>query len=388
MNSDVSKSPAHASLKAGIVAALVLIITILHFSTGTEHLYLHQIYQRSYYIPIVLASFWFEIWGGVVTAVCLTVLYLIHIWHDWSHNPDYAFNQYAEIAMYLIIATLVGFLSQVQRKTREQLENAGSELKAAYKKLNETFDQLRHSDRLASLGQLSAGIAHEIRNPLGSIQGAVEILAQDLPAEDPKSEFAQIAKKEVSRLEKLTSEILQFSKPAPPRQLPTEWREIVDAARRLCADRAVRKRIEIVDQVGSPRRPILVDPEQVKQVLLNILINAIQALHEGGIIAIRDSQESSESILSIQDSGPGIEPAQLDHIFDPFFTTKREGTGLGLSISFQLVKNNGGRIWVTSEPGKGSCFYVGFPVHTAAAEPLGPPAGRHHAGSSDRHVLK
>ena len=217
------KNSTHTYLKAGIIAVFVLIITILHFSTSTEHMYLHQIYQRSYYIPIVLASFWFEIWGGLATAVGLTALYLIHIRHDWSHHPDYSFQQYAEIAMYLIIAALVGYLSQVQRKTREQLENAGSQLKAAYQKLNETFDQLRHSDRLASLGQLSAGIAHEIRNPLGSIQGAVDILAQDLPPEDPKSEFAQIARKEVSRLEKLTGEILQFSKPAPPKQLPIDW---------------------------------------------------------------------------------------------------------------------------------------------------------------------
>ena len=192
------KNPTHGYLKVGVIVVLVSIITILHFSTGTEHMYLHQIYQRSYYIPIVLASFWFEIWGGLATAIGLTALYLIHIRHDWSHHPDYSFQQYAEIAMYLIIAALVGYLSQVQRKTREQLENAGSQLKAAYQKLNETFDQLRHSDRLASLGQLSAGIAHEIRNPLGSIQGAVDILAQDLPPEDPKSEFAQIARKEVS----------------------------------------------------------------------------------------------------------------------------------------------------------------------------------------------
>jgi two-component system sensor histidine kinase HydH len=214
-------------LKVGIIVVFVLIITILHFSTSTEHMYLHQVYQRSYYIPIVLASFWFEIWGGLATAVGLSALYLIHISRDWAHHPDYSFQQYAEIAMYLIIAVLVGYLSQAQRKTRERLENAGSQLKAAYQKLNETFDQLRHSDRLASLGQLSAGIAHEIRNPLGSIQGAVDILAQDLLPSDPKSEFAQIARKEVSRLEKLTGEILQFSKPAPPKQLPNDWRALV-----------------------------------------------------------------------------------------------------------------------------------------------------------------
>jgi two-component system sensor histidine kinase HydH len=350
-------------LKTGIIVVFALIITILHYSTSTEHMYLHQIYQRSYYIPIILASFWFEIWGGLATAVGLTALYLTHIWRYWSHHPDYAFQQYAEIAMYLVIAALVGYLSQRQRKTREQLEDAGTQLKAAYQKLNETFDHLRHSDRLASLGQLSAGIAHEIRNPLGSIQGAVDILAQDLAPTDPKSEFAQIARKEVSRLEKLTGEILQFSKPAPPKQLPIDWREIAEAACRLCSDQAHRQGVEIIREREAPEITILVDPEQLKQVLINILINAIQAQPGGGKIIIQGQIEAGELALSIRDHGSGIPPEDLDHIFDPFFTTRREGTGLGLSISYQLIKNNGGRIRATSEPGRGSCFLVSFPVH-------------------------
>jgi signal transduction histidine kinase len=344
---------------------LVFAITALHFTTGTDRMYLHQIYQRSYYIPIILACFWFEIWGGVTTAVVLSSLYLIHIRHDWAHHPDYSFQQYAEIAMYLTIAVLGGYLAQLQRKTRERLEKAGAELKEAYQKLNNTFDQLRHADRLASLGQLSAGIAHEIRNPLGSIQGAVDILAQDLSREDPKSEFAQIARKEISRLERLTSEILQFSKPAAPKQLLMDWREIMDSACRLCADQAHNLGVEIVKPVQSLEALIFVDPEQVKQVLVNILINAVQAQPNGGKITIGGENKSVDLILSIQDSGVGMAPDQLDRIFDPFFTTRCEGTGLGLSISFQLVKNNGGRIWAESESGRGSCFYVSFPIQSA-----------------------
>jgi|WetSurMetagenome_2_1015567.scaffolds.fasta_scaffold09579_2 two-component system, NtrC family, sensor histidine kinase HydH len=363
MKTGASKSSRNLYLKVAAIVVPVSIITILHFSTGTEHLYLHQIYQRSYYIPIVLASFWFEIWGGLATAVGLTALYLIHIRRDWAHHFDYSFQQYAEIAMYLVIATLVGYLSQVQRKTRQQLESAGAQLRATYQKLNETFDQLRHSDRLASLGQLSAGIAHEIRNPLGSIQGAVDILVQDLPPEDPKCEFAQIVRKEVSRLDKLTGEILQFSKPAPPKQSPIDWREIVTAACRLCEDQAHRQGVEISKRAESPTATILVDPEQIKQVLINILINAIQAQPGGGRIAIQGDIQADQLVISIRDSGPGMPLEQLDRIFDPFFTTRREGTGLGLSISFQLVKNNGGRIRATSEPGQGSCFHVSFPVH-------------------------
>jgi two-component system, NtrC family, sensor histidine kinase HydH len=358
----MAKDQRNVYLKAGIIAALVLIITALHFSTSTDRMYLHQIYQRSYYIPIVLACFWFEIWGGIATAVILSTLYLFHIRHDWAHHPDYSFQQYAEIAMYFTIAVMGGYLSQAQRKARERLEQAGSQLKDAYHKLNETFDQLRHADRLASLGQLSAGIAHEIRNPLGSIQGAVDILAQGVSPEDPKSEFAQIIRKEVSRLERLTGEILQFSKPAPPRQLPIDWREIVDAACRLCSDQARKQGVEIVRSGESPEGAIHVDPEQVKQVLINVIINAIQAQPGGGKITIDGTIERSDLIISIKDNGSGMTPDQLERIFDPFFTTRHEGTGLGLSISFQLVKNNGGRIWATSSQNCGSCFHVSFPI--------------------------
>jgi len=349
-------------LRIGIIVVLVLVITALHFKTSVERPYLHQIYQRSYYIPIVLAGFWFEILGGLATASGLAILFIAHIWHDWSHHPSYTFQQYAEIPMYLVMAVLVGYLSRVQRRTRESLEKAGAELAEAYRRLNETFDQLRHADRLSLLGQLSAGIAHEIRNPLASIQGAVDILGHGMSAEDPKLEFADIARREVARLEKLTSEILQFSKPAPPQRLNADPHEIIEAACRLVTDQAHRQGIELVRYFNQAHARILVDPEQIKQVLINVLINAIQAQTGGGNIAIRGKVEKGEWITSIQDAGPGINSEQLDRIFDPFFTTKREGTGLGLSISYQLVKNNGGRIWATSKPKQGACFDIAFPI--------------------------
>ncbi len=353
--------PYPASLKIAVIAGLVLGISILHFSTSTHRMYLHQIYQRSYYVPIVLASFWFEILGGVITAVAAGSVYLVHIVRDWGHYPVYSFEQYAEIAMYLVVAILAGTLSRVQRKARQRLEAAGEELSAAYRKLNDTFDQLRHSDRLASIGQLAAGIAHEVRNPLGSIQGAVEILSEGVPSSNPKFEFAQIAKKEVAALDQLVNEILKFSRPSPPRRMSADPREIIDAACRLCADQANRQGIEFVKEY-SPKIPnIPVDPEQIKQVLLNILINAIQVQPNGGKVLIRVANESNELVISIQDNGPGIPPEELNRVFDPFFTTKREGTGLGLSVSYQLVANNGGRIRVTSPPRQGACFSVSFP---------------------------
>lgn len=351
--------------KKGIIAASVLAITALHYWTGTEHMYLHQVYQRGYYLPVILASFWFEILGGVVTAAGLALLYLVHIWRDWGHHPTYAFQQYAEILMYLVIAVLLGYLARAQRRTRERLEKTGSDLEEAYGRLNQAFEQIRHSDRLASLGRLSAGIAHEIRNPLGSIQGAVEILGQDLPEGDPRGEFAHIARQEVARLEKLTGEILAFSRPAPPRRMPADWREIAGAAARLCDDEARRRGVSIVGRLDAPAATLDVDPEQVKQVLINILLNAVQAQPEGGEVRIHGALEGDTLEIAVEDDGPGIDPEKMESIFDPFFTTRREGTGLGLSISYQLVRNNGGEIRVSSPPGRGACFRVVFPTGAA-----------------------
>jgi signal transduction histidine kinase len=144
--------------------------------------------------------------------------------------------------------------------------------------------------------------------------------------------------------------------------LRSDLGEIAESASRLCSEQARKQGVEIIRQVEASLPAVSVDPEQVKQVLLNILLNGIQAQAAGGEIIIHTFAQMGEVAISIQDSGPGIEPEYLDRIFDPFFTTKREGTGLGLAISYQLVRNNGGRIRVTSSPGQGACFLISFPL--------------------------
>lgn len=358
----MKKSRFDVSWRVMVVVVLVALISVLHFITSTERIYLHQIYQRGYYIPIVLASFWFEIVGGLLTAGGLTVVYLVHILRHWSHQPFYSFQQYTEIAVYFVVAILTGYLSQIQRRATERLETASTELSEAYRKLNDTFDQLRHADRLASLGQLSSGIVHEIRNPLGSIQGAIEILGRGLSDDDPKREFALIARNELARLNKLLGEILRFSKPAVPSQMPTDPTELVEEALRLCSDQAKQQSVDVIVEPDVGNNRILVDPEQIKQVLLNILLNALQAQPKGGRVVIRTQMEGSETVISIQDAGPGISPDNLERVFDPFFTTRGDGTGLGLSISYQLVRNNGGRIRAVPPQGGGACIEVAFPA--------------------------
>jgi signal transduction histidine kinase len=144
--------------------------------------------------------------------------------------------------------------------------------------------------------------------------------------------------------------------------MPTDPSELVQEALRLCSDQAKRQSVEVVVEPSVGNNRILVDPEQVKQVLLNILINALQAQPKGGRVAMRIQAAGQETVISIQDAGPGIRPEDLERIFDPFFTTRGDGTGLGLSISYQLVRNNGGRIRAVSPQGEGARFEIAFPL--------------------------
>ena len=173
------------------ILAGVLVISAFHYTTSTEQRYLHEIYQRLYYVPILLAAFWYGPAGGVCTALLTSGLYLYHIQRDWHHFPMYTFNQYAEIFLYHAIGLLVGVLSSRERRQRRDLERTSRRLSEAYESLQKTFEHLRQADRLASMGQLSAGIAHEIRNPLGTIKGSIEILSARFPLRSSQAGISQ-----------------------------------------------------------------------------------------------------------------------------------------------------------------------------------------------------
>jgi two-component system, NtrC family, sensor histidine kinase HydH len=163
-------------VRYGALVLIVIGVSLLHYGTATEQRYLHEIYQRLYYIPILLAAYWYGPVPGILLATVAGSMYAYHIHHDWAHFPEYSFNQYAEILLYLTIALVIGTIASKDRGHRRALERTSLELAVAHDELRRSFEHLRRADRLASLGQLSAGLAHEIRNPLGSIRGAAELL--------------------------------------------------------------------------------------------------------------------------------------------------------------------------------------------------------------------
>ncbi|HLI63642.1 MAG TPA: ATP-binding protein, partial [Terriglobales bacterium] len=316
--------------------------------------------QRAYYIPILLMAFWFGWRGGIAAAAIAGILYIPHIMMEWQSNPEYRATQYVEVGMFLLIATIIGALADVERRQRQKIEETALTLSETYARLQASIEQLRRADRLSALGELSAGLAHEIRNPLGALEGAVEILQRpELPAET-RQEFAQMAGKEVGRLKTLLTNFLDFARPQPPRRALIEPASLLQSVARLAAETARMANVQVSTE-NRGAEPIAVDAEQIKQVLLNLVLNAVQAMPNGGRVVLRARQEDRAVLLEVSDQGGGIPPENLERIFDPFFTTRANGTGLGLSIAHQIVHGHGGDIVVRNNPDCGATFTLILP---------------------------
>lgn len=349
------------------VAAAIGVVALLHYSAPMTHVWVHPLLQRAYYIPILLAALWFGWRGGVAAAALAGITYIPHIVSAWKYEPEYTAAQYIEIGMFFAIAALTGVLADHERARRREVEEAVHRLGELNAQLQASFEQLRRADRLSALGELSAGLAHEIRNPLGSVEGAVQILGRrDLP-EETRNEFTEMASKEVGRLKGLLSHFLEFARPQPPKIIASDVESLLDSVAQLASETAKMAQSEIRVQAARGLPLVSVDPEQIRQVLLNLVINALQAMPVAGQIWLRAVQDNDEVRIEVEDEGVGISDDDLERIFDPFFTTRTNGTGLGLSIAYQIVNKHNGHIAARRNPERGMTFTVTLPVASEAA---------------------
>lgn len=362
MHRALQKKPARAvALLAGI-----LIISLLHYSTPTSHVWLHPFFQRLYYVPLLLMAIWYGWRGGVLAAAVAAVLYTPHILMSWGSNPEYRATQQIEVVMFFVITVLTGVLADHERAQRRKVEETARKLSEVYAQLQKSFEQLRRADRLSALGELSAGLAHEIRNPLGSIEGAVQILGRRELSEDTRLEFADLAYREAVRLKGLLTNFLEFARPQPPRIAASEVVLLLESVAKLASETAMMARVTLQIQTAEELPPVSVDPEQIKQVLLNLVINAVQAMPNGGQVTLRARRDGDWIQLEVEDEGVGIPPDDFERVFDPFFTTRSNGTGLGLSIAYQIVSQHGGHISARRNAQRGMTFTVTLPLTTAA----------------------
>ncbi len=233
--------------------------------------------------------------------------------------------------------------------------------------------QIERIDRLTTLGEVSAGIAHEIRNPLAGIKASAQVLEESFSPGDHRSQLVSRIVKEIDRSNELLKKFFNFAKPGKPKQDFVSLETLIEGIFLLLSSKMRKKEIICEKNIESDIADVYVDENQIEQVLINLFLNALDAMEGGGVITIhlrmvknRDDvlldNASQAVLLIIEDTGCGIESENLEKIFNPFFTTKSSGVGLGLSISSRLVEENGGQIFVESEPNEGTRFKIYFPV--------------------------
>ncbi len=361
-------------MRVALLSLSIIGISLLHYLTPLHLPILHDIFQRLYYIPIIFAAFWFGMRGGVVASIIVSVMYAPHVLFQWGVHPAMEMEKYLEIVLYNVVGGITGYLSQREEERRLQLQQTALGLDESYKKLQSQTDliigieeQLRRAERLSALGELSAVLAHEIRNPLGSIRGTAEILRDDFPAGDRKYEFLEILIKETDRLNRVVEDFLGHARPLQVERetcdLVSELQDTVSLVSGEADMRGVR-----LEFTAKALPQVAGDREKLRQVFLNLILNGVQATGRGGRVTITATQRTSGEgrpdvvELIFADTGEGIDPALLPRIFEPFFTTKPGGTGLGLAITHKIIESLGGSIEVESAPGKGSRFRVQLPV--------------------------
>jgi signal transduction histidine kinase len=347
--------------RIGLIAIGILLSTGGHYWSAPSLLGSHVVFQCLYFLPIIGAAVWFGWKGGLFAALWSGACYTFYFFTVLHGDRAYA-SQYAEIALFVFVGIVTGIFSSRERLQRTALDKATRKLSETSRHLEMSIEQVRRADRLAAIGQLAASLAHEIRNPLASMEGAVDILERQPESAAERHEFLGIIKKECLRLNRLLSDLLDFARPRRPQVLSTRTDSILRSVAKLVSTSAERSNIT-VEIVHSDELPeVHCDPQQLRQVVLNLTLNAIQSMPAGGRVTLSARRQGQHILISVMDEGDGIPEGELGRIFDPFFSTKEGGTGLGLSVAHQIVSQHGGAISVERNESRGMVFTVSLPL--------------------------
>ncbi len=287
---------------------------------------------------------------------------------DWSATIDY--RHHDELGE---LSDAFNELTMRLKKAREELEGWGHQLEEKVeqrtREMRQIQAQLIRSEKLASLGELTAGIAHEINNPLTGILVFSSLVDQDSRLHPELRKDLQVIIDETGKCARIVKGLLDFSRENAPRLRPVPLNALMEKALGLIEHQAFFQDVEIIKELDERLPEVMVDPGQIEQVFINLLVNAGQAMEGAGRLEVRTrlSEQGRFVRVTVADSGCGIAPENLEKVFDPFFTTKENGgTGLGLSVSYGIVENHGGRIFVESAVGVGTSFTLTLPIDAAA----------------------
>lgn len=340
-------------------------ITVLHYVTGPELHWFHDVLRRLYYLPIIFAAFSYGLRGGLVLAVIVAVAYSPHAFtatHMMHTDPAHTLEKMLELLLYVVVGGVAGLLVDRERKRQ-------GELFAALAEQRRTADQLVRAGRLAALGELVAGIAHEIKNPLHALRGTAEVVDALVPTDSPENRMWQLHLKELDRLAQVADRFLTFARPTPLERKEVQLDAVVEHARALIDAQARQQNVEVSVEMSPAgvKSRVLADEQQLTQLLLNVGINGLQAMEAGGgtlRFSVRHEQRGGQdfAVVCLTNSGPPIPDKDLERIFDPFVTSKSDGVGLGLSIANRIVEQHDGFIEAENLiDSKEVCFSVYLP---------------------------
>ncbi|MBW2485315.1 MAG: HAMP domain-containing histidine kinase [Deltaproteobacteria bacterium] len=363
-----------------ILVLVVIAIGLLHFLTPGYLIFYHDMYRRLSYFPIVLGAIWFGVWGGLALAVMSSIAFIPHVLLYIGQETGAYVSELTEIVLYLAAGTVTGFIAGRESLLRRRYKELSEKLEKSYDKLHretqlllEAEEQLSAAQKLSALGQLSASLAHEIKNPLSSIKGTAEILLDEFPVGHPKREFVEILLKETTRLNNTVEEVLQFSRRGQPGRKKEDaanepLSEVIERVTSLLHSQIRKKNITLSVMGWETGKEFPVASGKLSQVFLNIILNAIDATPVKGKITIETRKLDTGFTVSVMDTGPGIPAEHKDKIFDPFYSTKDGGTGLGLSISKKIIESYGGTLTLTDSGPEGARFAVFLPGQYSSAK--------------------
>ena len=328
--------------KALPVVVMFLVLSILHM--GAPHYVNHLAtgVHRLFFVPLFLACLLFGLKGGLICAALISLNNLPLFFSSQPLDATTLLNLAMEVALYFVAGAITGFF--VDREKREA------------RKLKEAED-------LALLGQAAAAVAHELKTPLVAIGGFAQQLKRELPPDHPHHKKLGIIVEQVAHMERLLREMLDYSRPLELALQEQPLEDLVCEVLSLCRPLAREAGVGLEWEISPPDCRSLLDGARMKQVLLNLVQNAVQASPRGSRVTVITRRDGDEVLVSVSDRGCGIPQAQRDKIFSPFFTTKSGGTGLGLPVSQKIVAAHGGRLELAKSDSRGTTFVVALPLN-------------------------